>query len=221
MPLSPYPPGEHLAVYLEALRLFRHILPVESVLCHLHKLPLLEGSSSTVQRRRPPPCGPPAGWCPWSRCTSCHSSALRLYIRTAAPYSPSAGGFPPGVPGGADEQGPQWPCRPAPGGSTTRLSNGGRPCPDSQTPSPPATGEPVVLSRQGGVCLLAEKCFCKSVHVPCSSPKIYAHSTIVQREKKWLNPSKKGRSHLFIPDRLLSSWQSPGRTPPNRWGSSR
>ena len=41
MPVSLYPPGEHLTVYLEALRLFRHILPVEGVLCHLNKPPLV------------------------------------------------------------------------------------------------------------------------------------------------------------------------------------
>lgn len=41
LPVSLYPPGEHLTVYLEALRLFRHILPVEGVLCHLYKPPLV------------------------------------------------------------------------------------------------------------------------------------------------------------------------------------
>ena len=35
------PPGKHLAVYPKALRLFRHILPVESVLRNLHKPPLV------------------------------------------------------------------------------------------------------------------------------------------------------------------------------------
>ena len=41
LPVSLYPPGEHLTVYLEALRLFRHVLPVEGVLCHLYKPPLV------------------------------------------------------------------------------------------------------------------------------------------------------------------------------------